>query len=196
MRLASGQADDQQRRVSAAAPAFRPAVDKVRLIIPPSCTPLPAGVDLLSRHLPILFRDCLRFGFAMKGSASAEFSATAMVSQHEGVAALVRWRLGDPLWKPSFMDLLDDARTCIDPQIEAAAVLGALKEAVITDSSLAPVARRIAIEAGRIMTSPLPAAIKRPGKVAGLLARWRRRWDTGGIASHARWGAATSRMRN
>jgi hypothetical protein len=132
----------------------------------------------------------------MKGSASADFSATAVASQHEGVAALVRWRLGDPLWKPSFADLLDDARTCIDPRIEAAALLGALKDAVITDTSLAPVARRVAVEAGRVMASAVPAGAKRPDKVAGLLARWRKRRGKADAAGQDRWGTAASRMRN
>jgi len=132
----------------------------------------------------------------MKGSAFADFSATAVASQHEGVAALVRWRLGDPLWTPSFAALLDDARTCIDPEIEAAALLGALREAVITDTSLAAVARRVAVEAGRSMASPASPAGKRQGAIAGLFARWRRGREKAKSDRQDRWGTAASRMRN
>jgi hypothetical protein len=128
----------------------------------------------------------------MKSSASAGGSATEMESLHEGVVALVRWRLGDPSWKPSFADLLDDARACIDPSIEAAGLLGALKAVVIADRALAPAAGRLAVEARRTIAERVAVPGKRPGPSGGFLARWRARRAGG----QERSGTATSRTRN
>ncbi len=133
----------------------------------------------------------------MKGSASADFSATAAASQHEGIVALVRWRLLDPSWKPSFADLLEDARACIGPTVDRAHLLQALREAILADASVAPIARRLAVEAGHAMARPATPAEVKPGRFGSFLARW----SSGGkptapAGDQPRSGEAASRIRN
>jgi hypothetical protein len=138
-------------------------------------------------------------GFAMKGSAFADLSATAAASQHEGIVALVRWRLLDPSWKPSFADLLDDARACIGPGVDRAHLLQALREAIMTDASVAPIARRLAVEAGLAMAPPSAAVQAKPGRFGSFLARWStsgRRAAAEAAADQLRSGEAASRIRN
>lgn len=94
------------------------------------------------------------------GLASADFTASESHAQSEGLVALVLWRLRDPAWRPSFRDLMEDARTCIDPAIGAATVLGALRGALATDVTLAQRATALAIEAREIMVA-LPASRRR-----------------------------------
>jgi hypothetical protein len=145
------------------------------------------------------FRDSTGLGFAMKGSASADFSAMAAASQHEGIVALVRWRLLDPSWKPSFADLLDDARACIGPAVDRSDLLQALREAIMIDASVAPVARRLAVEAGLAMAPPSPAVPVKPGRLGSFLARWSasgRRAAAVAAADQLRSGDAASRIRN
>lgn len=85
------------------------------------------------------------------GLASADFAASDSHAQSEGLVALVLWRLRDPAWRPSFRDLMEDARTCIGPAMEPAMVLGALREALAADGSLASRATTLALEAREIM---------------------------------------------
>jgi hypothetical protein len=102
----------------------------------------------------------LRHGFAIMGLASADFTAPECHAQNEGLVALVLWRLRDPAWRPSFRDLMEDARTCIDPATDAATVLGALRGALATDATLAERATALAIEARDIMVAR-PASPRR-----------------------------------
>ncbi len=134
----------------------------------------------------------------MKGSAFADFSATAAASQHEGIVALVRWRLLDPSWKPSFADLLDDARACIGPDVDRSHLLEALREAIMADASVAPIARRLAVEAGLAMARPLAAAQLKPGRFGSFFARWSAdgRRAAAAAADQLRSGDAASRIRN
>lgn len=94
------------------------------------------------------------------GLASADFTALENHAQHEGLVALVLWRLRDPAWRPSFRDLMEDARTCIDPAMDAATVLGALREALAADAALAQRATALAVEARAIMVAR-PASPRR-----------------------------------
>lgn len=70
----------------------------------------------------------------------------------DGLLALVSWRLADPAWKPSFRDLLDDARACVDPAAGATVVLAALRDVVTANAALAPRARIVALEAQNAMS--------------------------------------------
>jgi hypothetical protein len=81
------------------------------------------------------------------GVLSAEGPAQRIVEPDDSLLALVRWRLADPTWKPSFRDLLDDVQTCIDPMAGAPLVLAALRDVVRSDVSLAQRARVLAVEA-------------------------------------------------
>lgn len=89
--------------------------------------------------------------------ASADFAASDSHAQSEGLVALVLWRLRDPAWRPSFRDLMEDARTCIDPSMEPATVLGALREALAADGGLASRATALAVEARQIMARDISA---------------------------------------
>lgn len=93
------------------------------------------------------FQQELRSGFAMVGLASAGLPARDTYSSDDGLEALLRWRLGDPAWKPSFGDLLDDVRACIDPAARPSKVLAALAAMVRTDPSLSDRIRAVADEA-------------------------------------------------
>jgi hypothetical protein len=82
------------------------------------------------------------------------------------VEALVRWRLADPAWQPSFAALVDDVRACMDMSAGPAVVLSALGQVLKAHPELAPRARMLAEEASGTMA-----------------ARMRRQHDTkGGIA--------------
>ncbi|AVO45163.1 hypothetical protein C6569_08865 [Phreatobacter cathodiphilus] len=73
--------------------------------------------------------------------------------REDSLVALVLWRLHDPAWNPSFVDLLEDARTCADPKTEAATLLAALRTVVTSDAALAPRARTLAVQAQRLMAA-------------------------------------------
>lgn len=118
----------------------------------------------------------------MKSLASAEASASQSQIREEsratddGLLALVRWRLADPAWGPSFGDLLEDVRTCVDPAASAATVLAALRDAVAGDTALAPRAGILAVQARKVMAArkapprPLLAARKAlTGRAAAAL---------------------------
>jgi hypothetical protein len=100
-----------------------------------------------------LIQHKLCLGFAMTGLAYAASAASKTIARDDGPAALVRWRLSDPTWAPSFAELLDDIRTCFRPEAEPALVLASLREAVKADIALAPRARLIAIEAQQLMAA-------------------------------------------
>lgn len=76
-----------------------------------------------------------------------------MIEPDDGLLALIRWRLADPAWKPSFRDLLDDAQTCIAPTAGPPLVLAALRDVVQADPALAPRARIVAVEAHQAITA-------------------------------------------
>ncbi len=71
----------------------------------------------------------------------------------DGLVSLVQWRLRDPAWSPSFANLLEDVRTCIDPAAQPGMVLAALRDALKADDGLAARARTLAIQAQRLMAS-------------------------------------------
>lgn len=100
------------------------------------------------------------------GLASADFAASDGHAQSEGLVALVLWRLRDPAWRPSFRDLMEDARTCIDPSMEPASVLGALRDALAVDGGLAARATALAVEAREIMARDMMAAKPTSGRSA------------------------------
>ncbi len=110
------------------------------------------------QSVPPIPRFLLRHGFAIMGLASADFAASDGHAQSEGLVALVLWRLRDPAWRPSFRDLMEDARTCIDPSMEPATVLGALREALAADGGLAARATALAVEARETMARDIRAA--------------------------------------
>ena len=89
----------------------------------------------------------------------------------DGLLALVGWRLADPAWKPSFRDLLDDARACVDPAAGATVVLAALRDVVTANAALAPRARIVALEAQRAMGRPDKAEGSRTGIIGRATAR-------------------------
>lgn len=89
----------------------------------------------------------------------------------DGLRALVSWRLADPAWKPSFRDLLDDARACVDPAAGAPVVLAALRDAVTANPALAPRARVVALEAQRAMSPPSGTGRGRAGLFSRATAR-------------------------
>ena len=97
----------------------------------------------------------------MTGLASADFTASRAVERYDGLTALVLWRLSDPTWKPSFIDLMDDVRTCIHSTADASVLLAALREAVKADSGLAPRARLVALEAQRVIAARTDTPIER-----------------------------------
>ncbi|MGL4288395.1 MAG: hypothetical protein ACRCVA_18745 [Phreatobacter sp.] len=76
-----------------------------------------------------------------------------MIEPDDGLLALIRWRLADPAWKPSFRDLLDDAQTCITPTAGPPLVLAALRDIVQADPTLAPRARIVAVEAHQAISA-------------------------------------------
>lgn len=61
----------------------------------------------------------------------------------------MRWRLADPAWQPSFADLLEDVRACIDPGVRPSKVLATLAVMVRTDPALSDRIRLVADEARR-----------------------------------------------
>ncbi len=71
----------------------------------------------------------------------------------DGLVSLVQWRLRDPAWSPSFADLLEDVRTCIDPAAQPGTILAALRDALKADGELAARARALAIQAQNLMAS-------------------------------------------
>ncbi|MDP3545826.1 MAG: hypothetical protein Q8S29_06570 [Phreatobacter sp.] len=71
----------------------------------------------------------------------------------DGLVSLVQWRLRDPAWSPSFADLLEDVRTCIDPAAQPGMILAALRDALKADDGLAARARTLAIQAQRLMAT-------------------------------------------
>jgi len=91
------------------------------------------------------------FGFAMNDRASVELSTAKGSVLDDGLVSLVQWRLRDPAWSPSFADLLEDVRTCIDPAAEPGMVLAALRDALKADDGLAARARTLAIQAQSLM---------------------------------------------
>jgi hypothetical protein len=74
----------------------------------------------------------------------------------DGLQALLRWRLGDPAWTPSFPDLLDDVRTCIDPTARPAMLLAALAATVRAEPALGARAQILAHEARRLIAAGHP----------------------------------------
>jgi hypothetical protein len=82
-------------------------------------------------------------------------NATATQPEHpdEYVLALVRWRLADPAWVPSFDNLLDDIRSCIDMQAGPPLVLSSLMAVLKLHPELAPRARLLAEEARGTMAA-------------------------------------------
>lgn len=93
------------------------------------------------------------FGFAMKDRASVVQSTAEGSALDDGLVSLLQWRLRDPAWSPSFADLLEDVRTCIDPAAQPGMVLAALRDALKADDGLAARARTLAIQAQRLMAS-------------------------------------------
>jgi hypothetical protein len=93
----------------------------------------------------------VRNGCAVSVLSTPEGPVQRIIEPDDSLLALVRWRLADPAWKPSFDDLLDDARTCIDPMAGAPLVLAALRDVVHSDASLAQRARVLAVEAQRVI---------------------------------------------
>jgi hypothetical protein len=91
------------------------------------------------------------FGFAMKDRASVVHTTAEGSALDDGLVSLVQWRLRDPAWSPSFADLLEDVRTCIDPAAQPGMVLAALRDALQADDGLAARARTLAIQAQRLM---------------------------------------------
>ncbi len=94
------------------------------------------------------------------GTASLDVLLPEGRSSEDSVLALVLWRLHDPAWAPSFADLLEDARTCADPEIREAALLAVLHTAVTSDPTLAPRAGTLAVQAKRLMAA---RGLKRSG---------------------------------
>lgn len=86
-------------------------------------------------------------------SASLDVMLPGGSREDDSVVALVLWRLQDPAWRPSFADLLEDARTCADAGIQAAALLAVLRTVVTSDPSLAPRARTLAVQAKGLMAA-------------------------------------------
>jgi hypothetical protein len=74
----------------------------------------------------------------------------------DGLQALLRWRLADPAWTPSFPDLLDDVRTCIDPTARPAMLLAALAATVRAEPALGARAQILAHEARRLIAAGHP----------------------------------------
>lgn len=109
----------------------------------------------------------------MKDLASVDEAAPDCHALDDGIVALVQWRLSDPAWVPSFADLLEDVRTCINPAAQPPRVLAALRDALRNDGALAPRARALAIEAQRIMAArdTDTEARKRPGPAPASLLR-------------------------
>lgn len=89
----------------------------------------------------------------MVGLASAGSPVQDSVASDDGLHALLRWRLADPAWTPSFPDLLDDVRTCIDPDARPARVLAALAATVRAEPTLGDRARAVADEARRLIVA-------------------------------------------
>ncbi|QCK87615.1 hypothetical protein E8L99_18550 [Phreatobacter aquaticus] len=80
-------------------------------------------------------------------SYQANSSSPSNAQSDECVEALVRWRLADPAWLPSFQNLLDDVRTCIDMNAGPPLVLSALMSVLKSHPELASRARLLAEEA-------------------------------------------------
>lgn len=87
------------------------------------------------------------------GTASLDVVLPDGRTSEDGVVALVLWRLNDPAWNPSFADLLEDARTCADPEIREAALLAVLHKVVTADPTLASRAGTLAVQAKRLMAA-------------------------------------------
>jgi len=92
------------------------------------------------------------------GRALMDQSMSAGSERDDGFVSLVLWRLRDPAWTPSFVDLLEDVRTCIHPAAQPSDVLSALRDALTADDGLAPRARMLAIQARNQMARREPRA--------------------------------------
>lgn len=84
--------------------------------------------------------------------ASAGSPAQNGCDPDDGLQALLRWRLADPAWTPSFPDLLDDVRACIDPDARPAKVLGGLAATVRAEPALGSRAQVLANQARRLIS--------------------------------------------
>ncbi|QCI68551.1 hypothetical protein [Phreatobacter stygius] len=102
--------------------------------------------------------------------STAKDPAPRLIEPDDGLLALVRWRLADPAWKPSFRDLLDDAQTCIGPLAGPPVVLAALRDVVQADAALAPRARIVAVEAHQAITARTERNDARGGQALGKTA--------------------------
>lgn len=107
----------------------------------------------------------------MTGWASAGAPAQEGYDPEDGLQALLRWRLSDPAWTPSFPDLLDDVRTCIDPTARPATLLAALAVTVRAEPVLGARAQILAHEARRLIAAGHPLPREELVKVASAAPR-------------------------
>lgn len=107
----------------------------------------------------------------MTGWALAGSPAEDRYDPEDGLQALLRWRLADPAWTPSFPDLLDDVRTCIDPTARPATLLAALAATVRAEPALGARAQILAHEARRLIAAGHPPLGKAPVAVTTAAPR-------------------------
>lgn len=86
------------------------------------------------------------------------------------IAALVRWRLADPTWTPSYGALLDDVRDCVSAEATHRDILRAMMEAVADQPDLATRAEAVASEARATLAARVPQAVATGARV-GVAAR-------------------------
>lgn len=86
------------------------------------------------------------------------------------IAALVRWRLADPTWVPSYGALLDDVRDCVSAEASHRDILRAMMAAVADQPDLAARAETVAAQAHAAITLLLPKAVGSGARV-GIAAR-------------------------
>lgn len=105
-------------------------------------------------------------------------SGSRLDPESVAIAALVRWRLADPTWTPSYGALLDDVRDCVNAAASHRNILRAMMAAVADQPDLAARAEMVAAQARAVLASRLPKAVEtgaRVGVAAQVLVRLKSR---------------------